>query len=105
MDYVNEEITYEKKRSSKQKLHTADLRKVKLYKHLGDSINNEDWSLAERYLGKINDSKKEKYRHLPGVNASEQTRLIGQLEFIVDSKEKTAVVFFLDEEGNLKYNI
>jgi hypothetical protein len=56
-------------------------------------------------LGKINDSKKEKYRHLPGVNASEQTRLIGQLEFIVDSKEKTAVVFFLDEEGNLKYNI
>ena len=103
--YMNEDVTYEKKINSKTKLHTADLRKVKLYKHLGDAISNEDWNNAYRYLGKIKDPKREKYRHLPGVNASEQTRLVGQLEAIVDAKEKTAVVFFIDEEGNLKYNI
>ncbi len=103
--YLNEDIVYEKKKNSKQKLHTADLRKVKLYRHLSDAITNEDWNNAERYLGKIKDPKREKYRHLPGVNASEQTRLVGQLEAIVDSREKTAVVFFLDEDGKVKYNI
>ncbi len=103
--YMNEDVAYEKKRNSKTKLHTADLRKVKLYTHLGDAVSNGDWNNAERYFDKIKDPKREKYRHLPGVNASEQTRLIGELEAIIDSKEKTAVIFFLDEEGNLKYNI
>ena len=105
MNYLNEDVTYEKRRNSKQKLQTADLRKVKLYKHLGDAISNEDWNNAERYLGKIKDPKREKYRHLPGVNASEQTRLIGQLETIVDAREKTAVVFFVDENGKARYNV
>ena len=125
MNYISENVDYKKKQNSKQKLKTADYKKVKLYTRLSDAIYGGEWKLAKRCIGKINSPKvvkvktksgnfkrsyktrptRTKYNSLPGVNASEQTRFIGQLEYIIDNEIKTDIDFHIDEEGIAKYNL
>lgn len=107
-DFITEPILYQKQEpmgsnGSKRKLTTVDRRRVKVYKHLAEAVSEGDWKQAERHLARI---KKDKYSHgLPGVSASEMTRIQSFLEKVVDEQYQTYVNFWLGTNGQVYYNI
>ncbi len=125
MDYSEDVMYSEKRVISKPRLKTVDYKKIKVYNRLSDAICDGEWQLARRYMGKIKSPKlvktknKEgsfkrnykpkssisKYGSLPGVNASEQTRFVGQLEYLIDNEIKADIEFHIDEDGNARYKI
>jgi len=125
MDYSEDVMYLEKKVISKRKLKTADFKKAKIYTRLSEAIFEGDWDIARRYMCKIKNPKivktknkdgnfkrsykvksnRTKYNSLPGVNASEQTRFVGQLEYLVDNEISTDVEFHIDQEGIARYKI